>query len=89
MKFFENLSLLETAKRHGLDAEKYMTYLLEHLPNEVSLAKKEDLEAYFPWDKNIKRAYIEKGSRVDRTLEPFSIYLVIGWLRYSTFSVKS
>ena len=24
------LSLLETAKRHGLDAEKYMTYLLEH-----------------------------------------------------------
>ncbi|MDQ8837982.1 IS66 family transposase, partial [Streptococcus ruminantium] len=28
------LSLLETAKRHGLDSEKYMTYLLEHLPNE-------------------------------------------------------
>ncbi|MFX3970885.1 IS66 family transposase, partial [Streptococcus suis] len=24
------LSLLETAKRHGLEAEKYMTYLLEH-----------------------------------------------------------
>ncbi|WP_153055260.1 IS66 family transposase, partial [Streptococcus suis] len=33
------LSLLETAKRHGLDAEKYMTYLLEHLPNEETLAK--------------------------------------------------
>ncbi|MCK3890387.1 transposase domain-containing protein, partial [Streptococcus suis] len=47
---------LETAKRHGLDAEKYMTYLLEHLPNEESLAKKEVLEAYLPWDKNIKRA---------------------------------
>ncbi|MGQ7394187.1 transposase domain-containing protein, partial [Streptococcus suis] len=40
------LSLLETAKRHGLDAEKYMTYLLEHLPNEETLAKKEVLEAY-------------------------------------------
>ena len=49
------LSLLETAKRHGLDAEKYMTYLLEHLPNEETLAKKEVLEAYLPWDKNIKR----------------------------------
>ncbi|BCP63994.1 hypothetical protein SUT503_10520 [Streptococcus parasuis] len=49
------LSLLETAKRHELDAEKYMTYLLEHLPNEETLAKKEVLEAYLPWDKNIKR----------------------------------
>ncbi|WP_321538142.1 hypothetical protein, partial [Streptococcus suis] len=38
--------------RHGLDAEKYMTYLLEHLPNEESLAKKEVLEAYLPWDKS-------------------------------------
>ncbi len=28
------LSLLETAKRHGLDSEKYMTYLLDNLPNE-------------------------------------------------------
>ena len=37
------LSLLETAKRHGLDAEKYMNYLLEHLPNEETLAKKEVL----------------------------------------------
>ncbi len=49
------LSLLETAKRHGLDAEKYMTYLLEHLPNEETLAIKEELEAYLQWDKNIKR----------------------------------
>ncbi len=39
------LSLLETAKRHGLDVEKYMTYLLEHLPSEETLAKKEVLEA--------------------------------------------
>ncbi|HEL2056820.1 TPA: transposase domain-containing protein [Streptococcus suis] len=50
------MSLLETAKRNGLDTEKYMTYLLEHLPNEESLAKKEVLEAYLPWDKKIKRA---------------------------------
>ena len=49
-------SLLETAKRHGLDAEKYMTYLLEHLPNEETLAKKEVLEAYLPWKEKIKRA---------------------------------
>ncbi|MGQ7340986.1 transposase domain-containing protein, partial [Streptococcus suis] len=48
------LSLLETAKRHGLDAEKYMTYLLEHLPNEETLAKKEVLEAYLPWAENIQ-----------------------------------
>ncbi|HEM3634459.1 TPA: transposase [Streptococcus suis] len=50
------LSLLETAKRHGLDAEKYMTYLLEHLPNEETIAKKEVLEAYLPWKEKIKRA---------------------------------
>ena len=48
------LSLLETAKRHGLYAEKYMTYLLEHLPNEETLAKKEVLEAYLPWAENIQ-----------------------------------
>ena len=30
------LSLLETAKRNGLDSEKYLTYLLEKLPNEKS-----------------------------------------------------
>ncbi|NQG60395.1 transposase domain-containing protein, partial [Streptococcus suis] len=48
------LSLLETAKRHGLEAEKYMTYLLEHLPNEETLAKKEVLEAYLPWDKKLR-----------------------------------
>ena len=50
------MSLLETAKRHELDSEKYMTYLLERLPNEESLVKKEVLEAYLSWDKNIKRA---------------------------------
>ena len=37
-----------------------MTYLLEHLPNEETLAKKEVLEAYLPWDKNIKRVCKQK-----------------------------
>ena len=31
------LSLIETAKRHGLDPEKYLNYLLQKLPNEESL----------------------------------------------------
>ena len=35
------LLLLETAKRNGLDSEKYLTYLLEKLPNEESFAKKQ------------------------------------------------
>ena len=43
------MSRLETAKRHGLDSEKYITYLLTHLPNEETLAKREVLEAYLPW----------------------------------------
>lgn len=43
------MSLLETAKRHGLDSEKYITYLLTHLSNEETLAKREVLEAYLPW----------------------------------------
>lgn len=48
------LSFLETAKRHGLDSEKYMAYLLEHLPNEETLAKREVLEAYLPWAETIQ-----------------------------------
>lgn len=48
------LSLLETAKRHGLDSEKYITYLLEKLPNEETLAKKEVIEVYLPWSKHIQ-----------------------------------
>lgn len=39
------LSLIETAKRHGLDPEKYLNYLLQKLPNEESL-NSEALEAY-------------------------------------------
>ncbi|GAA0055551.1 hypothetical protein ScKU66_19700 [Streptococcus canis] len=48
------MSLLETAKRHGLNSEKYMSYLLDHLPNEETLAKREVLEAYLPWSKEVQ-----------------------------------
>lgn len=48
------MSLLETAKRHGLNSEKYIAYLLEQLPNEPTLANKEVLEAYLPWSKAIQ-----------------------------------
>ncbi|MCJ0535726.1 transposase domain-containing protein, partial [Enterococcus cecorum] len=40
--------------RNGLDSEKYLTYLLEKLPNEESFAKKAVLEAYFPWSETIQ-----------------------------------
>ncbi|KRL82356.1 IS66 family transposase [Lactobacillus ultunensis] len=39
------LSLIETAKRHGLDPEKYLNYLLQKLPNEEFL-NSTTLEAY-------------------------------------------
>ena len=49
------MSLLETAKRHGLHTEKYMNYLLDHLPNEETLAKIEVLEDYLPWSEIIQK----------------------------------
>lgn len=49
------LSLLETAKRHGLNTEKYMTYLLEKLPNEETLTNREVLEAYLPWSEVVQK----------------------------------
>lgn len=45
------LSLIETAKRNGLDPEKYLVYLLSNLPNESTLTDKEALSAYLPWEK--------------------------------------
>lgn len=48
------MSLLETAKRHGLNSEKYISYLLDRLPNEETLAKREVLEAYLPWAKKVQ-----------------------------------
>ncbi len=48
------MSLLETAKRHQLNREKYLSYLLECLPNEEILVNKEVLEAYLPWTKVVQ-----------------------------------
>lgn len=48
------MNLLETAKRHGLNSEKYISYLLDRLPNEETLAKREVLEAYLPWAKEVQ-----------------------------------
>ncbi|COE15609.1 endo-alpha-N-acetylgalactosaminidase [Streptococcus pneumoniae] len=45
---------LETAKRHQLNSEKYLSYLLECLPNEETLVNKEVLEAYLPWTKVVQ-----------------------------------
>ncbi|SUO22344.1 transposase [Streptococcus pneumoniae] len=41
------MSLLETAKRHQLNSEKYLSYLLECLPNEETLVNKEVLEPIY------------------------------------------
>lgn len=49
------MSLLTTAKRHHLDSEKYIGYLLENLPNEEIFAKKEVLEAYLPWAEKVQQ----------------------------------
>ena len=43
------MSLLETAKRHQLNSENYLSYLLEYLLNEETLVNKDLLEAYLPW----------------------------------------
>lgn len=53
------LSLIETAKRNGLDPEKYLKYLLEKLPNEKDL-ESNTLEAYLPWQKRSK-SFVNKA----------------------------
>lgn len=47
------LNLIETAKRNGLDPEKYLNYLLQKLPNEEIL-NSESLEAYLPWQEKVQ-----------------------------------
>ena len=49
------MTLLETVKRNGLDAEKYINYLLTHMPNENILEKNEVLEAYLPWNEKVQQ----------------------------------
>lgn len=49
------LSLIETAKRNGLDPERYIRYLLDKLPNEATLTDKARLSAYLPWAEKVQK----------------------------------
>ena len=51
------MSILETAKQNGLDQFKYINYLLDKLPNELSLLDNQRLEAYLPWAENVQLHY--------------------------------
>ena len=48
------VSILETAKQNGLDQFKYINYLLDKFPNELSLLDTQRLEAYLPWAENVQ-----------------------------------
>ncbi len=53
------LTLIETAKRHQLEPQAYLTYLLTHLPNEPdSLHFKR--ERYLPWSDEVQAACRQK-----------------------------
>ena len=41
-------SIMETCKANGLNPEKYLVYLFEHMPNEAKLTP-EILDTYMPW----------------------------------------
>lgn len=56
------MTIIETAKRHQLDTERYLAHLLEHLPNEPLFEKNEVLEAYLPWDEGIQKRFRMKNS---------------------------
>ncbi|HGQ1468732.1 TPA: hypothetical protein ACLYH1_002033, partial [Streptococcus pneumoniae] len=49
-----NNSPLTCDNRLSLHSEKYLSYLLECLPNEETLVNKEVLEAYLPWTKVVQ-----------------------------------
>ena len=53
------LSILETAKAHGLNSRLYMQYLLEELPQLVTTKNPELLEAYLPWYPNIQAKFMK------------------------------
>ncbi|MGT2755538.1 IS66 family transposase, partial [Streptococcus ovis] len=59
-------TIAETAKANGLNVEKYLKYLLEHLPNEPIL-KMEVLEAYLPWNENVQETCKQNFVRQQRT----------------------
>ena len=47
-------SLIETCKANQVNAEQYLTYIFERLPNESSLTDSQLLENYMPWQTAIK-----------------------------------
>ena len=59
-------TILETAKANGLNVEKYLRYLLDHLPNELILTK-EVLEAYLPWNEGVQEICKQNFIRQQRT----------------------
>ena len=48
------MSIIETAKRHNLNTEKYFNYLLERLPQDATVTDETILEAYLPWAKEVQ-----------------------------------
>lgn len=48
-------SVIESCKANGLNPEKYLAYLFEHLPNEVKLTP-EVLDTYMPWSPAVQEA---------------------------------
>ena len=44
------MTLIESAKANGINPRDYVTYLLNKVPQLPDFAKKEDLEAYLPWN---------------------------------------
>lgn len=59
-------TIVETAKANGLNVEKYLRYLLDHLPNEPILTK-EVLEAYLPWNEGVQEICKQNFIRQQRT----------------------
>ncbi len=43
-------TLVETAKANGLDAMKYIKYILSDMPGSIFLENPEYLDDYLPWD---------------------------------------
>lgn len=61
------MSLIETAKQNHLVPEKYITYLLEELPNLKTFTNSEDLEAYLPWKPIVQERCQEKVFRMSES----------------------
>lgn len=64
------LTLMETANRNGLDPRLYIEYLLERLPQVTSL-EKSTLEAYLPWNEEVKEKCYSPFQREPRYLEEY------------------